>query len=304
MADIEMRFHKDMLVCTDSVCPTLRRQGADVDADFEMMLLIEQDSIQDVYRVEKSTNAQCMVTESRNLLPAKLAHRNLANRLPELAQSALSIVTECKPQHALVELGTTGLPLDSSSKTSLKENRDQYCRAARAFEAAGEFDGYLLSGFDTVSILKCALMGLRMVSDKPILATVKVDKDGALVKSGEPLEDAIAVMAEYGASVAGFETAAAPKEAVALAKRAVAACRLPIMVTLEVVKRDNRQSFPTPENPYFNPNQVFDVALALRAAGVQFLRASGDTSPAYTGGLAACLMGLYVHDVRGILDED
>lgn len=304
MADIEMRFHKDMLVCTDSVCTTLRRQGADVDSDFEMMLLIEEDTIQDVYRVEKATNAQCMVVESKNLLPAKLAYRNLVNRLPELAASALSIVAACKPQHILVELGPSGLPLDASSKTSLKENRDQYCRAARAFESAGPFDGYLLSGFESTTPLKCALMGLRMVSDKPILATVKVDEQGALAKSGEALEDAVAVMAEYGASVAGIETAAAPEGAVALAKRVVAACDLPVMVTLEVAKRDKRQGYPTSENPYFSPDQMFDAALALRAAGVQFLRASGDASPAYTGGLAACLMGLAVHDVRKILDED
>lgn len=304
MADIAMRFHKDMLVCTDSVRPTLRRQGSDVDDDFEMMLLIEEDSIQDVYRVEKATNAQCMVVESKDLLPSKLAYRNLVDRLPELAKSALAIVAECKPQHILVELGLTGLPLDPSSKTSLKENRDQYCRAARAFEAAGEFDGYLLTGFDNTTILKCALMGLRMMTDKPVFATVKVDGDGVLSKGGESLEDAISVMAEFGASVAGFETAAGPEGALALAKRAISACDLPVMVVLEVNKRDKRQGYPTEENPYFDPNQMFDVALALRAAGVQFLRASGDASPAYTGGLAACLMGLSVNDVRGILDEE
>lgn len=304
MADIEMRFHKDMLVCTDSVCTTLRRQGSDVDSEFEMMLLIEEDTIEDVYRVEKATNAQCMVVESKNLLPSKLAYRNLVDRLPELAKSALSIVAACKPQHILVELGPTGLPLDASSKTSLKENRDQYSRSARAFEAAGEFDAYLLSGFDNVTMLKCALMGLRMVTDKPVLASVKLNAEGALAKSGESLEDALAVMEEFGASVAGFETGVAPEGAIALAKRAVAGCRLPVMVTLEVAKRDKRQGFPTAENPYFDPSQMFDVALALRVAGVQFLRASGDSSPAYTGGLAVCLMGLAVHDVRGILDEE
>ena len=304
MPDIAMRFHKDMLVCGDSIRTTLSRQGADVDSDFEMLVLIEQDSLQDAYRVEKATNAQCMVVESGGFTPARLAYKNMIDRLPELAKSSLEVVAECRPQHILVEVEPCGLPLDGSSRASLKENRDQYARVARAYEAAGEFDGFLLSGFGGTVPLKCALMGLRMASDKPVLACVSLGEGGNLANGRETLEDAVAVMVEYGASVAGFQTAAGPEEAVAIAKRVVAACDLPVMAVLEVACRNPRQGYPTRENPYFDASQMFDVALELRAAGVQFLRAAGDASPAYTGGLAACLAGLSVRDVRGILDRE
>ena len=101
-------------------------------------------------------------------------------------------------------------------------------------------------------------------------------------------------MAEFGASVAGFECAAPESDVVAVARRAAGACDLPLAVQLEVLRRDPKQGAASEENPYYCADTMVSAALALRAAGVQFLRATGDASPAYTGALAAAVMGLDV----------
>ena len=67
-----------------------------------------------------------------------------------------------------------------------------------------------------------------------------------------------------------------------------------MLVQLEVAARDVRAQGPTEENPYYAPDTMMPAADALRRAGVQFLRAVGDATPAYTGALVATTMGLDV----------
>lgn len=293
MPDINLRFHKDMLVLSSPISAALARQGVDVARDMEFTLLFEPETIEDACKLEHLTGVQCFVAPTASLTPARLAHVGMENRVDELAASALGVLAAFKPQHTLVEVGPCGLPLDASSKASLNENRDQYARFGRAF-AGREFDAFFLNGFRTCADLKCALMGLRKVSDKQIFASVDVLADGTLASGRGTLEEAVAIMNEFEASVVGFSTAAGQEAAVALARRVVAETNLPVLVQLEVAARDARAQGPTEENPYYAPDTMMPAADALRRAGVQFLRAVGDATPAYTGALVATTMGLDV----------
>lgn len=302
MADISLRFHKDMLVCTTPAASSLARQGADVDHDIEMITLVEPESLEDAYRMEMATEAQCLVAETAHLLPAKLLHKRMEQRLSDLVKASMDLVVARKPQHVLVELGPTGLPLDPSSKTSLLEIRDQYVRSAHEFEKH-TFDAYLLSGFSDMIDLQCALMGLRKASDRPVLACIDVLADGTVACGRGTLEDATEMMQEYGASVVGIRTSAGPQEAAKLVRRMAAVSNLPLMVQLVVAKHNKRQMYPSAENPYYIPDTMFEAIPHLRSAGVQFIRAVGDATPAYTGALSVVLRGLDVIDVRGILED-
>ena len=293
MPDIALRFHKDMLVLSSPVRAALARQGVDVNRDLELITLIEPDSLTEAMRLEIMAGAQCIVANTAGLTPARMAQAGMEDRAGDVAAAALSVARKLVPQHILVEVGPCGLPLDKTSKASLNENRDQYARAARLF--AGEtFDAFFLNGFETTSDLLCALMGTRQASDAPVFASVDVLPDGTLASGRETLEDAVRVMQEYGASVVGFETGAPIEAACELASRAASVSDLPILVQLSVSKRDPKQGGPTDENPYYCPDAVVDAAVRLRARGVQFLRAVGDSTPAYTGALAATVAGLDV----------
>ncbi len=291
MPDIALRFHKDMLVLSAPVLPALERLGVDVDRDAELTLLLEPDTFEEFYKMEAIAGAQCIVAGTGALTPARLTQARMEDRGAELVRLALRAVSAARPQHVLVEIGPCGLPLDASSKASLVENRDQYARAGRLLEGA-EFDAFFLEGFEDAVDLKCALMGLRKVSDKPIVVSVNVEADGALCSDRGTLEDAFAVAGEFGASVAGFSTSAGQDEAVELTRRAAATTNLPVLVELQVGVRDSRQQGPTPESPYYSPDMMVPAADALRAAGAQFLRAVGNATPAYTGALAATTLGL------------
>lgn len=299
MPDIELRFHTDMLTVSAPIDAALARQGIDLTADLEFLLVTEPDLLQEAMRMELLAGAQCLTLPTRALTPAQLAHLNATDRLLDLARAAFDLVRTTRetaqpitPQHLIAEIGFCGLPLDPSSATSLNEHRDQYARAVRAFEAAGTLDAYLLSGFADAAALKCALMGARQATDHPVLACVDVAADGSLASGRGTVEDAAAVAAEYGAGAIGFATGAPLSSAVTIAKRIADACGLPVLAELDVRERALRQAGPTDDNPYYSPDTMVEAAIALRAAGVQFLRAGGEATCAYTGALAAVAGGM------------
>lgn len=293
MSDITLRFHKDMLVLSAPLDAALARQGIDAASDWEYVNLVEPEAVRDALRLESLAGAQCLVTNTKGITPARLAHQGMEARLDVLAHAALQVMRPLKPQHIMVDIGPCGLPLDGTSASSLNENRDQYARVARAFSQEG-FDAFFLDDFARAVDLKCALMGIGQASDRPVFATIKVDADGLLADGHTPLEEAVALMEEYGASVAGFITDAPPQQAAALAVRACAAGFLPVLAALSVAAHAPKQGEPTLANPYYCPDTMVSAAACLRRAGAQFLRATGQATPAYTGALAVATDGFDV----------
>ncbi len=299
MADIQLRFNKDMLVLSTPVDAQLKRVGMNFDRDNELALLLEPEILHDAYALEVAVGAQCIVADTANMTPARLAHSRCNATAAEIAQSAIAVVNELTPQHVLVEIAPCGLPLDASSADSLNENRDQYVRAARTFASLEScFDAYFLNGFNDTTDLKCALMGLRKVTDKPVFASVDlacgIEASPQFTLGGkgrQTLKDAVMVMTEYGAQVAGFAIAACPEVVRTQVAEVKKACPLPILAQLKVAELNPDQGKPTEENPYFEVDTMVEAAEFLQASGVQFLRAVGDVTPSYTGALVAATMG-------------
>ena len=203
MADLALRFGKDMLVVSSPIQEALRRAGIESARDQALALLVEPETIEEAYRRETVAGPQCMVTPVADFTPARLVAVGAEGKGEALAEAALAVMAEFKPQHTLVEIAPCGLPLDPDSKASLVENRDQYARAAQLFDGRS-FNAFFLNGFTTADDLKCALMGLRKVTDAPIIASVDVQGDGVLTSGRGTWREAVEVMVEYGAAVAGL----------------------------------------------------------------------------------------------------
>ena len=288
MPDIEMRLGKDMLVLSAPIDAALERYGVNSE-DLEFMNLVEPDSVRDIMRLELVAGAQCLVLGTKHMTPAQLAAHGMEDRARELVIALFTVAAQVRPQHILVELANCGLPLDASSKDSLNEHRAQYAQSARYFESE-TFDAYYLQGFEDTVALKCALMGIRQASDRPIFASVRVQDNGMLTKRGS-LEEAAAIMEEYGATVAGICSVHDIDTTVSLTKRLCEACSLPTLVEFDVIERNEKQGRATKENPSYCADCMVEAATKARRAGAQFLRAVGKASPAYTGALVAASMG-------------
>lgn len=289
MADIELRFHRDMLVLSSPITAVLARQGFSTEQDVEYVTLIEPEIVSGAFRLNKLAGVQCLVANTADITPARLEKRSLERRASEVLATGMKFVQELKPQHILLEIGPCGRPLNACDETSLNEHRNQYASAARCC-ANYAFDAFFLNGFNNLTDLKCALMGIRQVSAAPLFASVCVGGNGVLF-DGSTFKDAVRVMEEYGASVVGFETSAELVRAKELARCAREVTSLPLLAQLVVKLNNPKQGEPTRENPYYCPDVMMDAGLELRSAGVQFLRAVGVATPAYAGALVAVSEG-------------
>ena len=339
MADIELRFDKDMLVLSAPIDAVLARQGIDAAHDRQYLNLMEPDIVHDALNLEVMAGAQCIVTTTEDITRARLAHVRMDGDADRLALDALAIAQSLSPQHVLIEIGPCGLPLDQFSKASLNESRAQYADAARAFGNEG-FDAFLLSGFTKIADMKCALMGVAQVSDKPVFASMAIGEaplepvtlpdataEGTAasvgishafelheavevptfagvrsVRTPLPLEkwpEAVEAMEDLGADVIGFETADPIPRAVEYAKQTAHLTGLPLLAQLYVDPTTQGKAkstlVPLEDIEEYTPDTMASVSIKLYGAGVQFLRATGAATPAFTGALAATVMGL---DVR------
>ena len=222
MPDIELRFGKDMLVLSSPIDATLSRQGLDVERDRQYLNLMEPDIVRDAYRLEDIAGAQCFVTPTEDLTQARLAHVRMDGDAAKLAHAAVTAISELKPQHILAEIGPCRLPLDASSKASLNENRAQYADAAHAF-AAEPIDALFLNGFTNLADLKCALMGVAQVCDKPVFASVTVgeavEQDAREAQKDASDESVLESIAQP-ALFSGYEVADVPSFPQSVLKRA------------------------------------------------------------------------------------
>lgn len=292
MADIELRFHRDMLVLSAPIDYRLAERGVDVDADMEFMSLFEDDTVSDLLSMEQIAGAACLVTNTEGICRARLAHRRMEDAAADIASSALAAATGLAPQHVICAIGPCGLPLDPSDEASLERTRAQYEGALKAFGDA-PFDAVLLDGMRTIHDMACAIEGARRATDRPVLASVTLGADGTFDEA--PLENAASCMA--AADVVGIRSSLgidALTDAVATLARV---CAQPLLVQIDVAQpteaeRRMRKLGRTIEgNPYPDPDSLADAAVALRAAGAQFLRAVGEATPAYTGALAVVCAG-------------
>ena len=72
MADLALRFGKDMLVVSSPIQEALRRAGIESARDQALALLVEPETIEEAYRMETVAGPQCMVTPVADFTPARL----------------------------------------------------------------------------------------------------------------------------------------------------------------------------------------------------------------------------------------
>lgn len=293
MADIEIRFHKDMLVLSAPIDYALERQGVEMKADAEFVSLMEPETLRDAMKMEIMAGAHCLVTNTEGICEARLAHKRMEDRAEELARIALENASACKAQHVLCEIGTCGLPLDAGSEASVAQNVGQYEHAVRAFGTA-DYDAVLLNGLRSLADIRCAIEGARNATDRPVFASIDLDDEGLF--DGAAFDAAIQALAT--ADVVGISCGADAETIAGVVRRMATLTDKPLLVQVRVKaatpaeKKRASLGTPIPENPYALPDTLADAALTLRAAGAQFLRVCGQATPACTGALAVAVSGV------------
>lgn len=289
MADIQLRFNKDMLVLSTPFAGVLQSFGYD-EADRDYAILCESEVIEESFKFEAMANAPVFVLPTETITNARLMHSRFEGRAGLMAENCFEAAAKFKPQHILAAIEPTGLPLDESSKTSMKQSFSQYQAAVRELSTF-PLDGILFNGFDNGFDAQCALMGARSVYDGPIFITFKLADSNMLLSGSHKLKDAALLAVDSGADVLGV-VSGRPVDALCSIADTLSTLDRPMIFEIGVSHVDKRQAFPSADNPYARTDFMVDAALELRKHGVQFFRAGGSATPAYTGSLVAILAGL------------
>lgn len=297
MPDIQLRFNKDMLVLSTPIDYQLQAQGFSEPGDREYVALCEPELIEETYKLEKIMETPCLVTATDGITRARLAYARFEKQADEMARIAYELGSSFSPQHLIAAIGPTGLPLDPTMASSVKQSRAQYREAAEILTRY-PFDALYLTGFTTLEDVKCALYGVHEArsgetsteSSIPVFISLIVGSDG-LLSDGITLEDAVQTCDSLGADVIGVMSGALPSVLVGFARTMRTVTKKPLLFDILVNRIDSRQFEPTEENAYPTADSIFAAACALQQVGVQFLRASGNATPSYTGALNAAVLG-------------
>lgn len=168
MADLNLRINRDVLTIAANARAELAAGGLDVEKNGPMTLAIEPEVVEDALMNDVRTGAQCVVINVINFAPAALRITNSLDKAEELAKTSVKMLAGQRVQHPIVRVVPCGLPIDEESKQSLNEHADQYKFIGRLFGKL-DVDGFLLDDFENATELKCALIGLRMVTDKTLI---------------------------------------------------------------------------------------------------------------------------------------
>lgn len=293
MADLALRFNRDMLVLSTSMTQFFANHDFDINSERNYVVLCEPELIDEEYKLESVIGTPCFVAPTEAITAAHLAKDRFEGRGIDVAAAAFAEAAAFKPQHILAAIEPTGLPLDESSQASLKQSREQYQKAVNAI-AMNPYDGIYFCNFTNGYDAQCALMGARAVYDGPVLISLQLNELGELASGSHSLIDAVALCDEYGADAIGIATPTNLEMMLECVSQMKAATQKPLLVEIEVAKEEKKALNPPLDNPYYRPETLVDVAFALRSAGVQFLRAGGLALPTYTAVLNATVDGMDV----------
>lgn len=293
MADIQLRFNKDVLTLSTTLRSFFAEHDFNIASELDYVVLCEPELLEEEYRLESVIHTPVFVAPTNAITATRLAHERFEGRAVDLAGAAYAQAAAFKPQHIIAAVSPTELPLDESSQVSLKQNKTQYQTAVEAL-ALQPYDGLYFTNFSNGYDAQCALMGARAVYDGPLFISFDVTAQGFLLSGSHALSDAVVLADEYGADVIGISSGERLEvllELVALVRNAT---NKPLLVEVQTgLHERNLLSLPE-DNPYYAPETLVDVALSLQQAGVQFMRAGGYAVPAYTAVLNATVDGLDV----------
>ncbi len=187
----------------------------------------------------------------------------------------------------------SGKPVFASVSLGVSQNQPKEQPAANA---AHRTDGaQVLQAVE--EMYPFAAGGFALVDDTP---TPPLPAAHRSVLDPSQWEEALDTMIDLGVAVVGFETADPIAKAVSYAEAAVARTDLPVLAQLRITS-DSASApkakglVPLEEISDYTPDTMELAAVKLFGAGVQFMRATGVATPAYTGALAATVSGLDVH---------
>lgn len=200
-----LKAASEPIVFDGGMATSLYDKGFYINRSFEELSVTESEVVREVTLGFAKAGAKILRTNTFGATWPKLSEYNIQDRLPEILQSSVKITRDVADQNGafvVASLGPLGVVLEPLGPTSREEAEDLYSRNVEVFEKLA-IDGYSLEGFHDLSELEAAILAIRAVSTKPILAFIGI-QENKKTTYGHTIDEFLVLCEDNGVDVVGF----------------------------------------------------------------------------------------------------
>jgi methionine synthase I (cobalamin-dependent)/5,10-methylenetetrahydrofolate reductase len=221
----------DGVVLFDGAMGTmLYERGIFINRCFDEANLSNSEMVAKIHREYLEAGAEVLETNTFGANRYKLALHGLEDKVDAINGRGADIARSIAGSTALVagSIGPLGIKIEPWGPTSFEEAADAFREQAEALVTGG-IDLFSLETFADLNEIHQAMIGVRSVSDLPIIAQMTLQSDGLGLYGTSPAEFARR-LSEWGADVVGVNCSVGPKVMLETAESMIKAVDNPIAV--------------------------------------------------------------------------
>ncbi len=253
-------------------------RGVFINRCFDDVNVSNPSLIERIHGEYKAAGADCIETNTFGANRFKLAAHGLDGRLVEINEAGARIARAAAGGDILVAgaMGPLGIRIEPWGPTSNEDAREAFAEQARAL-ASGGVDLFVLETFADMNEMHQAILGVRSVSDLPVVAQMTLQADGLALYGTEPAEFARR-LAAWGADVVGVNCSVGPKIMLDAIEKMAGAIDRPLSAQPNAGVPQNVEG----RNMYLaSPEYFAEYARRFVQAGVRAVGGCCGTTPAH-----------------------
>jgi homocysteine S-methyltransferase len=261
-------------------------KGVYINRCYDELNVSQPELVRDIHRAYVKAGADILETNSYGANRPKLARHGLEDRLEEINLRAVQVARSAAGDRACVAgaMGPLGMRIEPYGPTSVAEARGFFREQAAAL-ASGGVDLFVLETFSDLDEIEQALLGVRDVSDLPVVAQMVIREDGR-TPFGTDAAVLVERLDELGADVVGLNCSVGPSAMLNVAERLVAATTRPLSMQPNAgLPRDvdGRTIYMA------SPEYMATYAARMIRKGVRFVGGCCGTTPEHISAICGAL---------------
>jgi len=226
-----LEYLVDNIVVFDGAMGTeLYNRGVFINRCFDEMNLSNPDLVKEVHRGYRKAGVDVLETNTFGANRLKLRSHGLEDRLEEINRAGARLAREVAGEDVYVagSIGPLGIRIEPWGPTSEDEARETFREQAHSLLMGG-VDLFSLETFSDLTELHQAILAVREVSDRPLVAHVTLEEDGSSLYGTAP-EVFTRMLDEWAADVIGVNCSVGPHVMLTAVERMVKVTSRPIAV--------------------------------------------------------------------------
>lgn len=211
LQDFREYVDRNIVVFDGAMGTRLYEKGVYINRVYDELNLSQPALIQEVHREYLAAGAMVLETNTFGANRFKLAPHGLADKLEVINFQAAKLAREVAGDKAWVagSIGPLGIRLEPWGKTSVEEAEAAFSEQAKGLLAGG-VDLFILETFYDLNEIHQAIIAVRKLTDKPIIASMTINEDGNALY-GTSVDVFTPKLEMWGADVIGLNCSVGPK---------------------------------------------------------------------------------------------